>query len=353
MYSNEQKIFILKYYYVSFGALLASVSVNENVAPKKVIEKCQSKYKDHYQTEPPSRNTIDDIIAKFEANGTIENRKYKRKPTVVTPENIEKVKSVMTETQNTSTRRASAIVNISKTSVLRAIKKIGLFPYKIRILQQLKDFDYGLRLQYCYKLLNNFDIALKTFFSDESWVHLSGYINRQNTRDWRMKGEGPTKFLECPLHSEKIGVWCAMSSDRIIGPIFFENAINSEKYIDILQQFYNLLTPEEKNYFQQDNAPAHTSRATKPHLQNFFESKVWKYPPRSPDLTPLDFYLWGHLKELVYRKNPQTIPELKQSIITAIQEIPQETIKRVFNNMKKRAEACISANGGHFEHILH
>ena len=85
MYSNEQKIFILKYY-ISFCALLASVSEwNENVAPKKVIEKCQSKYKEHYQTEPPSRNTIDDIIAKFEANGTIENRKYKRKPTVVTP----------------------------------------------------------------------------------------------------------------------------------------------------------------------------------------------------------------------------------------------------------------------------
>ena len=68
-----------------------------------------------------------------------------------------------------------------------------------------------------------------------------------------MKGDNPHPFIECPLHSEKIGVWCAMSNQRIIGPIFFEKSIDSSKYIDILTQFYDLLTSEEKNnaYFQQ------------------------------------------------------------------------------------------------------
>jgi hypothetical protein len=32
-----------------------------------------------------------------------------------------------------------------------------------------------------------------------------------------------------------------------------------------------------------------------------------EYPPRSPDLTPLDFYLWGTLKDMAYRRKPATL----------------------------------------------
>jgi hypothetical protein len=166
--------------------------------------------------------------------------------------------------------------------------------------------------------------------------------------------EKPTTFLECPLHSEKIGVWCAMSSERIIGPIFFENSINSEKYIEILEEFHSKLTPEEKNryYFQQDNAPPHKSRQTKPHLERLFNNRIIPYPPRSPDLTPLDFYLWGHVKEMVYKENPQTINQLKSAITCTIENINSEIPKRVFNNLKKRAQTCIDVQGRHFEHLL-
>ena len=37
-------------------------------------------------------------------------------------------------------------------------------------------------------------------------------------------------------------------------------------------------------------------------------------PPRSPDLTPLDFYLWGTLKNTVYATKPQTLEELRDQI---------------------------------------
>ena len=39
------------------------------------------------------------------------------------------------------------------------------------------------------------------------------------------------------------------------------------------------------------------------------------WPPRSPDLTPPDFYLWGKLKGSVYAHNPRTTDELKQKIL--------------------------------------
>ena len=44
------------------------------------------------------------------------------------------------------------------------------------------------------------------------------------------------------------------------------------------------------------------------------------WPPRSPDLTPPDFYLWGHLKARVYRNNPRTIEDLKNVISNDIRE---------------------------------
>ena len=34
-------------------------------------------------------------------------------------------------------------------------------------------------------------------------------------------------------------------------------------------------------------------------------SPLCEFPPRSPDITPLDFYLWGALKEKVYKSRPQ------------------------------------------------
>ena len=43
---------------------------------------------------------------------------------------------------------------------------------------------------------------------------------------------------------------------------------------------------------------------------------------RSPDLIPMDFWLWGYVKSKVYQFHPQTVSDLKDAIRTAIQNIP-------------------------------
>jgi hypothetical protein len=58
----------------------------------------------------------------------------------------------------------------------------------------------------------------------------------------------------------KVGVWCAVSARRIIGPVLFNETINCEKYVQvILRQFFPQLTEEERlcGWFQQDAATAH------------------------------------------------------------------------------------------------
>ena len=56
------------------------------------------------------------------------------------------------------------------------------------------------------------------------------------------------------------------------------------------------------------------------------------WPPRSPDLTPPDFYLWGKLKGSVYADNPRTTDELKHKITSVIQNIQPDELERVFQN---------------------
>jgi hypothetical protein len=57
--------------------------------------------------------------------------------------------------------------------------------------------------------------------------------------------ENPNAMHEEPLHSEKIGVWCGMSRRRIIGPIFFEETIKTDAYMEIFNTCVNQLDDEE------------------------------------------------------------------------------------------------------------
>jgi hypothetical protein len=82
------------------------------------------------------------------------------------------------------------------------------------------------------------------FMSDETWFHLSGNVNAQNTRYWL--AENPHILHQSPLHDQKIRVWCAVSGSRIIGPIFFDTTVNTEVYLRIFEDFYAQLTENEK-----------------------------------------------------------------------------------------------------------
>ena len=59
-------------------------------------------------------------------------------------------------------------------------------------------------------------------------------------------------------------------------------------------------------------------------------------PARSPDLTPCDCFILGHVKDLVYRDPSRTISELKSKIRSAIATINEGTLQEVFRNMKTR-----------------
>jgi hypothetical protein len=65
------------------------------------------------------------------------------------------------------------------------------------------------------------------------------------------------------------------------------------------------------------------------------------WPPRSPDLTSPDFFLWGFLKDRVYANKPRMLRDLKDNILAEIGNITEETLQQVTANMKTRVEACL------------
>ena len=77
-----------------------------------------------------------------------------------------------------------------------------------------------------------------------------------------------------------------------------------------------------------------------------------EWPPRSSDLSPLAYFLWGHRKSVVYQNRPRTLDDLKDAITTECQEISTETLNRVKDSFIKRIDACINAEGEQFEHLL-
>jgi hypothetical protein len=89
-----------------------------------------------------------------------------------------------------------------------------------------------------------------TWFTDYAWFHLSGHINTQDMHIWAE--ENPHEIHTEPLHLKKIRVWCALSRRQIIGPIFLDQIVTTEVYLNIFNEFVNQLTDEKltDGYFQ-------------------------------------------------------------------------------------------------------
>jgi hypothetical protein len=78
------------------------------------------------------------------------------------------------------------------------------------------------------------------------------------------------------------------------------------------------------------------------------------WPARSSDLNSCDYYLWRYMKTKVYRTQVENQEELLERIMVTAEEIRQNTeeLARVSASLRRRVEACISENGGHFKHLL-
>lgn len=157
-------------------------------------------------------------------------------------------------------------------------------------------------------------------------------------------------------------VWRGISSRCVYGPYFFDDTINSETYQNLIEnEFIKDLRKQEnldEIWFQQDNAPPHTSNSTLEKLDFYFEDRIISkkkyifWPPNSPDINPCDFFLWGFLKSKIYSTEKyKSITALKEKIIDEIKMLNNEKsmLENVIFDFIERVSRLKTKEGGHVE----
>ncbi|GFU60217.1 uncharacterized protein TNCV_4249191 [Trichonephila clavipes] len=161
------------------------------------------------------------------------------------------------------------------------------------------------------------DFHKRILFSDEAHFWLNGYVNKQNCRIW--SEANPQVYVETPLHPEKLTVWCALWVD---------------------------------------GATCHTARARIDLLKDTFGDRLISrfgpvnWPPRSCDLTPLDYFLWGYVKSLVYADKPQTLDHLEDNIRRVIADIRPQMLEKVIENWTSRLDYIRTSRGSPMPEII-
>ncbi|GFW89182.1 transposable element Tc3 transposase [Trichonephila clavipes] len=109
-------------------------------------------------------------------------------------------------------------------------------------------------------------------------------------------------------------------------------------------------------WFHQDGETCHTARATIDLLKDTFGDRLISrfghvnWPPRSCDLTPLDYFLWGYVKSLVYADKPQTLDHLEDNIRRVIADIRPQMLEKRIENWTSRLDYIQASRGSHIIH---
>lgn len=279
---------------------------------------------------------------------------------------------VLEEIENdpsTSVRSIERRTGIKKSTVHDILKRHQLHPFHVQRVQSLLPTDYPKRLTFCRRMLRKHredtDFFNKILWTDESSCHRRGIFNIHNLHSWNFENPHimrPDRFQ----HQFKINLWTGILNGHVIGPFEFPPTLNSENYLEFLQiQLTHLLEDvplevRQTMWFQHDGCPAHYGRQVREYLDRTYAQRwigrlgpiLW--PPRSPDLNPLDFFYWGCLKEKVYHNLITSEMELRNRIRHAAQEINNNprALRLLKRSFLRRCHACIRAGGKHFEHLL-
>eukprot|EP00971_Amphidinium_carterae_P239019 4744817-Amphidinium_carterae.1 len=228
-------------------------------------------------------------------------------------------------------------VAVHKTTIWRHLKKTKKCVRKVKTFA-ISTVNKGARKAFCERTLARLHLGIgrvrtrgkqpvglslrHVVFSDEKLFRQLHSPTTQNSRSWipatttkkavAATTEGSEQLRMQCKRSPGVMVSCAVSlSTRILGPFFVDSnvKINGEVYVQVLENNYLprlLANPEilQHGVWQEDNAPCHRSALVKEWKQaNWLREISW--PSTAPDLSPLDYALWGIMDSWMQRTYPQ------------------------------------------------
>ncbi|PNF14165.1 hypothetical protein B7P43_G13485 [Cryptotermes secundus] len=212
------------------------------------------------------------------------------------------------EQPSTSTRAIARIVGTSKSSVWRILHGQQLYPYHPTRVHGVGPADFVPRVQFCQWLLNQClhqpNFLNHVFFSDEAQFTRDGWFNCRNSHVWADENPNVTVV---GYHQARfsVDVWACIIGDHLIGPFLLPPRLNGpfckvvlERIIPTLLEDVPLIVRRQM-WVQHDGAPAHFSIVSQDYLDGRWIGRGGPvpWPSRSPDLTPLDYFVWGHVEK--------------------------------------------------------
>lgn len=266
-----------------------------------------------------------------------------------------------------SSRRVEKEHGIPRRTFLRILETLKYHAYHITLVQELQIHHFQQRLVFCQWALHMIENDQNFFnfvlFSDEATFQNDGELNRHNCHYW--SNENPHWHRTVNFQRRwSLMVWCGIVNGYLIGPYFFEENVNRLTYLQLIrEQLPELmedvdLETRRRLWLQQDGAPPHFALIVRHFLNENYNGR-WigrggpvNWPACSPDLTSLDFFLWGYLKNVVFEQRPTTKANMQDRIRRACAAIPRQTLLDTVRHFQRRLILCLEANGGHFEHLL-
>ena len=319
----------------------------------------------------PCARTFARIHQRLRENGTFDRstRDVGRPRAVRSTRLEERVLHVVDENPSESTRRIAVRERVSHMTIWRILHDTLLYPYHFQRVQGLTVADFEPRRIFCQRMLQQCAVFVNflacILFTDEAGFTRDGIFNFHNSHNWAF--ENPHE-VRPDKHQQRfcLNVWGGIIHDHLIGPYFFPLRLNGETYLQFLRDELHHLTDDvpldviQRMWFLHDGAPAHFSLIVRNFLNDRFPQR-WvgrggpmEWPARSPDLNPMDFFVWGHLKSLVYATPVPDVDILRERIQTGFDHIRNTPgiFNRVRQSMERRLRGCIEARGNHFEQFL-
>jgi len=317
------------------------------------------------KNEKVSRRFVQRCIKRYNETGTVHiKKKPGRTPTVVTENNIKRVRERIRRNPSRSQHKLSASLNISRSSVKRILRnKLRMTAYKKSKCHGLTINQIKQRIKRCRHLINWHDES-EIIFSDEKLFILQPTLNSQNDRVYATKISDITpsqRNVQRFQGAASVMVWGAICSRGQLPLLFIDKGvkINHEVYLESVIKGH--LVPHAKRIFdedyycfQQDSAPAHKAKTVQDwmniNLPDFITATEW--PSNSPDLNPLDFSIWGIMQAELKDLPAMNLESFKTYILQIWDNIPDDTMRAACDAFNGRLRQVIKNKGERIEKDL-
>jgi hypothetical protein len=236
-------------------------------------------------------------------------------------------------------------LQLSVSSVWRAVRKAGLKAFRQRVKPKVTDAQKAMRRRFAIdeKNTNWNDV----FFADEKSFLLISPPNRKNDIIWEEHAANVPDYPKVK-HPPKIHIWGAISYQGIVQCEIFTENLTAPLYKDILRRRLiptaNRLYPRRQWLYLQDRDPKHQANQVQFWLP-LQCARLITMPPNSPDLNPIE-NIWSILTEKVRQHSLNNVEQLKRAVFAEWHALSMVTIRKTINSMPKRLAAVRSLRGG-------